>query len=210
MIKCDGIIFDVDGTLWDSTYVVKDAWNKAIVDAGYEDPQITADTLKGLFGLPMDDIIKAIMPELTLDERNAIAPIVFEYEHEFLEKRVGELYPKIIQVMRRLAEEMPVYIISNCQAGYVELFMRKTGIEDIIKAHYCPADTGLLKAGNIKKMINEYNIKYPIYVGDTSMDHKACLEAGCPFMYAEYGFGETEEPDYVVKSPADILKVLGL
>ena len=42
MIKTDGVIFDVDGTLWDSTDVVKDAWNKAFTDSGYDDPGITA------------------------------------------------------------------------------------------------------------------------------------------------------------------------
>ena len=33
----DGIIFDVDGTLWDSTPVVEKAWNRALKDNGYTD-----------------------------------------------------------------------------------------------------------------------------------------------------------------------------
>lgn len=208
MIKCDGIIFDVDGTLWDSTYVVKDAWNEAIVAAGYDNPQITADRLKGLFGLPMDDIIKDIMPELDRAKRDELAPFVFKYEHDFLNEKSGLLYDGILEVIREFSKKIPVYIISNCQAGYVELFMRKTGVEDCIKDHLCPADSGLLKADNIKMMVEKYNITHPLYVGDTIMDEKACNEAGCPFCFAEYGFGKSENPVCTITKPADLLDIV--
>lgn len=208
MTKCDGIIFDVDGTLWDSTYVVKDAWNQAIQDAGYPNPEITADRLKGLFGLPMDDIIKDIMPELSKEEREAIAPHVYKYEDEYLEKQSGILYDRIIEVIIELSKSIPVYIVSNCQGGYIELFMKKTGIEDIIKGHLCPADTGKLKAANISQIINENNLKSPIYVGDTIMDERACKEAGCPFCFATYGFGKSQEPEYTIDKPWDLVEMI--
>ena len=46
----DGIIFDVDGTVWDSTPVVEQAWNRALEEAGYA-ARVTALRLKSLFGL---------------------------------------------------------------------------------------------------------------------------------------------------------------
>jgi len=207
-INCDGIIFDVDGTLWDSTYVVKDAWNQAIMDVGFDNPNITADRLKGLFGLPMDDIIKDIMPQLSREQRDEIAPTVYKYEDEYLEEKSGELYDKIIDVIIELSKKIPVYIISNCQGGYIELFIRKTGCEAYITDHSCPADTGKLKADNIKLMVKKHNISNPLYVGDTIMDQKACKEAGCPFCFAEYGFGQAEDPDYSIKTPTDLLELI--
>lgn len=36
-----GIIFDMDGTLWDSAENVAKSWNKAIADYGYERAPIT-------------------------------------------------------------------------------------------------------------------------------------------------------------------------
>lgn len=208
MIKCDGVIFDVDGTLWDSTDVVKDAWNEAIMKAGYPHPNITATRLKGLFGLPMDDIIKDIMPELSSEGRQKIEPLVYKYEHEFLEQRPGELYPKIIEVMREISRKIPVYIISNCQAGYVELFMKTWNIEDIIVDHLCPADTGMLKAENIMALTKKYDMKSPIYVGDTIMDQNACIKAKCPFCYAAYGFGIAKDPEYTIQEPEGLIKLL--
>ena len=94
MRSVDGIIFDVDGTLWDSTNVVERAWNKAIEDSGIKNISVTADDLRSLFGLPMDDIIAAIMPDENADVRAAFKPLCFSYEHEFLERESGAVYPR--------------------------------------------------------------------------------------------------------------------
>jgi len=208
--KFDGVIFDVDGTLWDSTDIVKDAWNEAIVKSGFDNPHITAKRLMGLFGLPMDDIIKDVMPDLSYEERRKLEPMVYEYEHSFLEERPGQLYPEILEVMRKISEEIPVYIVSNCQAGYIELFIRTWKIEDVVKDHLCPGDLGLLKAENIMTLVDKYDMKAPLYVGDTIMDQKACIKAGCPFCFASYGFGEADNPEYTIEKPDDLLSLLNL
>ena len=60
----DSIIFDIDGTIWNSTDVVAMAWNKALEKENL-DVRVTADQLKGLFGRLLPDIAKAILPEQT-------------------------------------------------------------------------------------------------------------------------------------------------
>ena len=208
MIKTDGVIFDVDGTLWDSTDVVKDAWNRAFIDSGYEDPKITADRLKGLFGLPMEDIIKDVFPEGTKEEIAKLTPVIYGNEDRYLDEHGGKLYPKIIETIEKLSAKVPVFIVSNCQEGYIELFMRKTGCEAFIKDHLCPGDTGLLKADNIRKIVEDHGLKAPVYVGDTVMDRDACDKAGCPFIYARYGFGDVDGAEYVIDSPDELVEML--
>ncbi|MCR5672294.1 MAG: HAD hydrolase-like protein [Lachnospiraceae bacterium] len=208
MIKTDGVIFDVDGTLWDSTDIVKDAWNNAFIDNGYDDPKITADRLKGLFGLPMADIIRDIFPSGSEEEIAELTPIIYKYEDSYLQEKGGLLYPSIIETIRTLAGSVPVFIVSNCQEGYIELFMNKTGCADCIRAHLCPGDTGMLKADNIRKIITDHKLEYPVYVGDTVMDRDACMLADCPFIYARYGFGKVDVYDDSVDSPAELLNIL--
>lgn len=41
-------------------------------------------------------------------------------------------------------------------------------------------------------------LKSPVYVGDTQGDFQAAQYAGIPFVYASYGFGEVEAPDYTI------------
>ena len=208
MIKTDGIIFDVDGTLWDSTDVVKDAWNRAFIDSGYDDPKITAKRLKGLFGLPMEDIIKDIFPNGTDEEIEKLTPVIYANEDSYLDEHGGKLYPGIIETIEKLSETIPVFIVSNCQEGYIELFMRKTGCEDRIKAHLCYGDTGLFKAENIRKIVKDHGLAAPVYVGDTIMDKEACDEAGCTFIFARYGFGEAPDARYVIDSPEELIELV--
>lgn len=203
----DGIIFDVDGTLWDSTPVVEEAWNQALNDFGIKDITITADDLKGLFGLPMDDIIARILPDEPLERRLEFRPYCFAYEERYLEEKAGIPYPNLAETLRELKKKYPLTIVSNCQAGYIELFLRKLGLEDVFIDHLCPGDTGLLKADNIKIIAQRNNIKNPVYVGDTIMDAKACKEAGVPMVFAAYGFGKVDNPDWTINSFKELLDI---
>ena len=45
-MKTDGIILDVDGTLWDSTPIVAGAWTRAVQEGGVPKRIVTADELK--------------------------------------------------------------------------------------------------------------------------------------------------------------------
>ena len=209
MIRADGIIFDVDGTLWDSTPVVEKAWNAAFRDTGHGGVHVTADRLKGLFGLPMLDIIHDILPESTLAEREAFLPVCSRYEFAFLEKEAGIVYPGLKETLKRLyLAGYPLFIVSNCQSGYIELLYRKTGLGEYFKDHICPGDTGKLKAENIQIMAERHGLSAPVYVGDTQMDADACRKAGVPIIFAAYGFGTVREPDMVIHSPAELYERL--
>ena len=48
-----------------------------------------------------------------------------------------------------------------------------------------------------------------MYVGDTRMDEQSAREAGCPFIHAAYGFGESEAPDAVISAPAELVGLIG-
>lgn len=202
----DGIIFDVDGTVWNSTPIVEQAWNAALEEAGYNE-RVTAKQLQGLFGLPMDDIIKEIIPQASIEERQEFAPACFKYEHEYLERYGAEVYEGFEDMLKILSEKYPLFVVSNCQAGYIELMLDKTGFGPYIKDHLCPGDTDKLKADNIKIICERNGLKAPVYVGDTQMDANACSEAGVPIVFAAYGFGKVEKPDYVINSPMELTKL---
>lgn len=204
----DGIIFDVDGTLWDSTPVVEAAWNQAFVDNGINDVKVTADRLKGLFGLPMDDIIDDLLPDYSVEFRREFGPKCFEYEDRYLREKSGICYPRLEETLKKLYGKYPLCIVSNCQAGYIELFYEKTGLEKYFVDHFCPGDTGKLKADNIRYISEKNGFKNPVYVGDTQMDANACKEAGVPIIYAAYGFGKIEGPDFTIKSFDELVNIL--
>ncbi|MDO4523478.1 MAG: HAD family hydrolase [Eubacteriales bacterium] len=203
----DGIIFDVDGTLWDSTEVVAVAYNRIIQQHTDSSLIVDSDRLKKLFGKPMDEIFAELLPELSPEEQSRLGSLCFEQEHLELEKTPGNCYPHLEETLECLSQKHPLFIVSNCQQGYIELFLRKTGFGKYIRDHLCYGDTGTSKGQTILRLMRENGLASPVYVGDTQGDANACAEANIPFVFAEYGFGSVEEPDYRIADLSDLCTI---
>ncbi|MBO6215652.1 MAG: HAD family hydrolase [Lachnospiraceae bacterium] len=193
-MKYDSIILDVDGTLWDSTEVVAGVWIRAVRENGFPMWSITGDQLKQYFGKTMAVIAAEMLPGTSDMQRLSVMEDCCKYEHTALEEYDGDLtYPNVRETIIKLSEMLPVCIVSNCQAGYIELFMSKNEVDRYVTDTECFGNNGLGKADNIKLLVERNGFKNPVYVGDTDGDLSACEEAGVPFIYASYGFGTVEE-----------------
>lgn len=205
----DSIIFDVDGTLWNSTEIVAIGFNRALET--YTDLPIRVDSarLMTLFGKPMDQIFAELLPELSREQQHFISEKCIVMEEEELEKAdpVPLLYPGIEEMFQKLSEKFPLFIVSNCQKGYIEQFLRKNHFESYITDHLCFGQTGTSKGQTLLRLIGGNHLKHPVYVGDTQGDANACKEAGIPFILAEYGFGEAAAPDARIKKPLDLVEM---
>lgn len=204
----DGIIFDVDGTLWDSTNIVSEAWADYLKNVEHLDIDVSPERLGGLFGKLLPDIAAILLPELSSEEQLRIMDRCCKAEEEALRKKCAPLYPRLEETLAVLSEKYPLFIVSNCQAGYIEVFLEATGFSGYFTDHLCPGDTGKGKAENIRRIIEKHQLKDAVYVGDTLGDYQACQEAGVPFIFASYGFGEVSDPYAVIQTPADLRKLL--
>lgn len=205
----DGIIFDVDGTLWDSTPVVAKAYNRIIEENTALPLRVTPDDLKKLFGKPMDEIFACLLPSLSKAKQQRLAEMCFEQEHLELEKTPGTPYEGLEETLRALSQKYPLFIVSNCQRGYIALFLRKMGLGRYIKNHLCFGQTGTSKGQTILRLMRENQLTAPVYVGDTQGDADACAEAGIPFVFAEYGFGSIEDAQYRIASLKELQNLFG-
>lgn len=196
-MNMDGIIFDVDGTIWDSTDICADSWNEAVNRHTNVKSSLTGDDLKPQFGKPMEEIFYNLFGEQDKDVVNIVAEKCCEYEDRELHKLTYEeaeemCFPGMVKALRKLAEKKKLFIVSNCQRGYIEVLIEKLELSDIIEDHLCYGDTGTSKGQTILKLMKRNGLKNPIYVGDTQGDFEACNEAGIPFVFAAYGFGNPE------------------
>ncbi len=203
----DSIIFDVDGTLWDSTEIVAQAWSDCLRNQEHMDIEITAPRLMGLFGQLLPDIAKALFPDKEEKEQLRLIENCCQAEHEALQKTCAPLYPELENTLKILSETYPLFIVSNCQAGYIEVFLQSSGLGKYFQGHLCPGDTGLDKAGNLSLIVEKYHLSSPVYVGDTLGDQNACKKAGVPFIHAAYGFGQAEHPDGTIACLSDLPKL---
>lgn len=204
----DSIIFDVDGTIWDSTESVAASWNQAIRE--HTDLDLTLDpvSLSRQFGKTMTDIADAVFPMLPDEERMRLLNLCYEEENAYLEYHPGILYEGVSETIKKLAGRYPLYIVSNCQCGYIEVMLQTTGLSPWIKDHLCFGETQVCKGDTIRILMERNGLTSPVYVGDTQGDADACKYAGVPFIFAEYGFGNVPGASVRIQSFSELEHLL--
>lgn len=203
----DSIIFDLDGTLWDSTEICADAWTRIIQQETNLDLMITSERLKQLFGRTLPEIAQILFPDYTSQQRMDLMDLCCEEEHQALLKKCAPLYPELENTLKELTKKYRLFIVSNCEKGYIEVFLTTSGLSSYFDGHLCPGDTGNAKASNIRQVIQDYHLQSPVYVGDTEGDWNAAKSAGIPFTFASYGFGSVPSSDYTIKSFKELLNI---
>lgn len=193
-MKYDAVILDVDGTVWDSTPLVAKAWTSAAKKCGLK-RTITPEMLHSLFGKTMHEIADELLPGATKDEKEKVLAACLEEENHVIAEDDSDInYPGVTATIKELSKTVPVCIVSNCQSGYIELFIKKSGLEDYITDHECYGNNGKPKDENLRLLVERNGFTSPVYVGDTIMDEVACDKAGVPFIFASYGFGKANHP----------------
>ena len=185
------LIFDIDGTLWDSRALVAEGYNIQLCAEGYDRLCVDAEVLRPLFGKTMRAIADAILAEVPVPERYDLMERCMETENRYLaenECRIG--YEGVQQTLEALQKDYRLFIVSNAQCGYPELCMEKLGIAHLFEGHLCFGDTGTEKGQTILELMRRHNITDAFYIGDTQGDYEATLEAGIPFIWAAFGFGD--------------------
>ncbi|MCA0969317.1 HAD family hydrolase [Halobacillus litoralis] len=195
----DSIIFDLDGTIWDPIDTVLDSWNKAVQRTHPGEKTMTRKDLESIMGLQIHDIGKKLFPHWSEEEQRSVLNECFDSEVEFLKKQGGRLYPNVEPVLQQLAKKYRLFIVSNCQEGYIETFYDSHRLERYFEDFENPGRTGLSKGENIRLVIDRNDLESPVYVGDTEGDFQAARFAGVPFVYAKYGFGDVSGYDEVVE-----------
>ena len=187
-----GIIFDLDGTLWDSSAAVVDSWNAAIENLGI-DYHVTQDMMQGFMGKTMD----VIAYELFDREEKPVAlkylTVCTDYENEYLEGHGGILYEGLEETLETLHKDYFLAVVSNCQEGYIEAFIKYHQLERFFDDTENYGRTGKGKADNIRLVVERNKLDRAVYVGDIMGDYNSTMEAGLPFIHAAYGFGTVPE-----------------
>ena len=204
----DGIIFDIDGTLWDSRKGVAESWNMALRDHTDYDITLDYEELGKLFGKPMNEIFAAVFPDMSEERMNELIPVFYTYEHRYLASHPPALYDGTEETLRRLAERYPLFIVTNAQKGYIECLFEAAGIEKYFTDWLCYGDTGAQKDVTMRMLIEKNKLKNPVYVGDTQGDLDACKKADVPMIYAAYGLGEVKTPDVTINAVSELLRIL--
>lgn len=206
-MNADALIFDMDGTLWDSSEIVAKSWSKVMSDCPEVKGAITTDQLKKLMGMPLLDIGDKIFPYIEKARRDKIMHDCCVYEDEVIAREGGMLFDGLEDTLCELKSKMKLFIVSNCQTGYIEAFFKYHKLDKYFDDYECAGATGKTKGENIIDIIGRNNLKLAFYVGDTQIDYEATRKACIPFVYASYGFGDVNHYEYRIDAITDLVKM---
>jgi phosphoglycolate phosphatase len=192
----DSVVFDLDGTLWDTCATCAVGWNQVLQRHGIAFRPITEHDVRRVAGRPHEECIRVVFTDVAEGDLLTLIAETQVEDNRLVGEIGGTLYPDVAVGLRRLHTRYPLFIVSNCQTGYVERFFDWSGLGNCFSDFECWGNTGLPKSENLAALIDRNGLRDPVLVGDTPGDQAAARACGVPFLYVDYGFGECEGADH--------------
>ena len=200
----NAVIFDLDGTLWDATEKATEVWNRVLLKHSESDLHVDQKTISEVMGKQLTDIVRILFPALQEEKRQQILKDFERTEVQYLYEYGATLYAGVKETVVFLYQKYNLFIVSNCQDGYVSAFLHAHNLTPYFKDTVMSGQTGLEKGSNIKNLMKKHGIRKAVYVGDTAGDENASKEAGIPFIWARYGFGTATNPDGIISTISEL------
>lgn len=205
-MKYDGVIFDIDGTLWDTTSASAEIWNLALQEYGV-DKRVDRDLLASLMGKPFLEFFKHIIPERE-GEFPAFGKLINKYFESVMPQAKNLFYDRVRERILELSKVYKLFLVSNCEADYLQVFLERSGFRSALAGYDCYGLSKELKERMLVNAQTKYNLANPVYIGDTDSDLHAAQSARMDFIHARYGFGQKMEGVVGFDSFAEIVEYL--
>jgi len=190
-MKFDSIIFDLDGTLWNTLTACTNGWNDGLKSLGIP-KSISTNDLKSVVGNPWNICAEILFPVFTKKYNNLFETLDF-YERKAITTKGGTFYEGMIDGIRTLSNNYKLFIISNCQEWYIKEFFKQSKIEKYLQDYNCYGLSLLPKSEMINDVVKKHILLNPIYIGDTAGDQNAAEFAEIDFIHATWGYGHPKK-----------------
>lgn len=196
------IIFDLDGTLWDSRKQIINAWKSVFPDINVS----SVEELNNLMGKTTEDFMNFLFPNCDKTEAINNMTKLEKAEVSYLNINGANVYTNTINTVNSLSSNHKLFIVSNCQSGYIESFLTYYNLSDKFIDIECNGNTKLSKSENINLIItrNNLNPNETCYVGDTLSDLNAATNNNIKFIWARYGFGNNLDCDTSINDISEL------
>lgn len=195
------ILFDLDGTLWDSSNEVAVSWSMALEPYGLA---VTQQEVQSVMGRTLPEIARLLLPDHSEEDCRRIIRKCCKMEEDYLRAHGATLFPDLEEILEALSQKYDLAIVSNCQEGYIEAFLDYYGFWKYFQDTENAGRTGRSKGENIRMVLLRNGYTHAIYVGDTQKDCDAADFAHLPFVHAGYGFGTIDRPCPRLNSLAEL------
>ncbi|MEE4195902.1 MAG: HAD family hydrolase [Anaerolineae bacterium] len=204
-----GIIFDMDGTLIDSSAAVPDAFIKTVAEFG-----LTVQTREEIVALYHIGPPKALFSHL-LGYPTSAAVIDAYHRNLAVEAQQVQPYDGIVALLEALQPQVKLGVYTGGSHGAAEILLGITGLIDYFDVfvggdeveHPKPAPDGLFKAFGALSL----DPKEGVYIGDSPYDIDAARRAGALPIGAGWGhLFEKQDGEVVANHPLEVLEIVNI
>ena len=185
------VIFDLDGTLVDSRPGIEESCRVALAEVA---PGIHVPDISGVLGKPLEELVAAIGPTLTEEQRSAVRA-AFARVYDGGGWRCSELYPGVGDALRALrAHAVRLFVATNKRRLPSERILAAVGLRSCFEAVYAldSADgTYADKPAMAKACLADHALEptSTLVVGDSGEDYAMARVHGLSFAAARWGYG---------------------
>ena len=169
-------------------------------------------------------VLAAISPYMKLDKygRTTICNLYYDTNTYLLIRRSIEkpVYKEKLRIRSyskaeadstvfvELKKKYKLFVVSNCQQGYIESFIHAHHLEKCFDDTQSWGDNPVSKGENNQVIMKRNGVTKAVYVGDTAGDEQSARDAGIPFIFCAYGFGQAKSPDAIINSFEELKDIL--
>ncbi len=209
MTKFDLIIFDLDGTLVDSSLDLANSTNQMLSE--FDFPLHSIEKIKSFIGNGAKKLIERSLPkDSAISVEVALKRFQEIYKERCLENT--DFFPQVRETIQQLSE-FRLGVLSNKPDKFTKEIIRSLGLLENFDFVYGADFFGILKPNPYLIEKIKGDAKNILYVGDSIVDLTFAKNANITSCIVTYGLGDLEEmkkmkPDFLIDNFSEILKVL--
>ncbi len=198
--KPEAIIFDMDGTLFQTESLLLPAYHKMFdilrEEGLYSGPTPPEERILGSLGMLLSQIWKNVMPEADEAVHQRADQLLLQLEIEGLEAGETQLYPLVVETLSALKERgVRLFVASNGLQDYIHSIVVVHEMKELFEGLYSAGGQGTAtKVDLLRILLEEQGISNAWMVGDRSSDVEAGKGNGQIVIGCSYaGFGKQDE-----------------
>ncbi|WP_379135891.1 HAD family hydrolase [Paenibacillus sp. sgz500958] len=213
--KPEAIVFDMDGTLFQTESLLLPAYHK-MFDILREEGLFTGPTppeerILGSLGMLLEQIWMNVMPEADKIVHRRADELLLKLEVEGLEAGGTLLYPHVVETLKALKDRgVRLFVASNGLEDYIHSIVVVHELKELFEGLYSAGGQGTAtKTELLRVLLDNHGISNAWMVGDRSSDVEAGTGNGQTVIGCAYaGFGRQDElkgSDVIITSFDELL-----